>query len=522
MNKIQTHTVVQPDADTTTFVLSCNRLEVLDKTIQSFLSTRDYQTRMVILDDSAEPGVFDVLVERYGAFSDVICFPRNRSQWWALDFMVSFCDTEYIFYLEDDWEFIKPGYLTQSRAILQQHRDIGTIDISLRTHADQGFETHEAELIDDAFYYKKFWRISDHHLHWYGWTGSPNLKRRDDLILLGRVEKWHNEWNIDRRFLALGLKSIFLKDRYVEHLGDHCSRMAGQRPDDSKTPEDFFPVELQADRVFPKFDYYHWDTHLSSRQDITLVTAVLDLEIPGTNFSARNLSSVTKILESQHPVVVYCEPRYHNWVLERRQGRLTQLVNLERSDLEGLDFFARMQELIHMPGWYNQADWISTSVLTSFYYLAFSLIKQKLLADASVRLSSNYYYWLDPDLFTSYDINHSVDSWYFTRIPRQNFFMLKSPCEPDAHRHGYSLKLLEILSGKMPTHLVCGAVFGGTPQQIAEVTEKFYQTLKQSLDLGTVGTEEAIFTIMSERLPGIMHCEEISTGDIGEYLRKLQ
>ena len=520
--KIKTHTIDQLDSDTTTFVLSCNRLAVLDKTIQSFLSTRDYQTRMVILDDSAEPGVFDALVERYGAFSDIICFPRNRSQWWALDFMVSFCDTEYIFYLEDDWEFLKSGYLSQSRKILQQHRDIGTIDISLRTHAEQGFETHEPALIDDAFYYKKFWRISDYHLHWYGWTGSPNLKRRDDLVLLGRVEKWHNEWNIDRRFLALGLKSVFLRDRYVEHLGDHCSRMAEKRPDDSKTPEDFFPAELQAGRVYPKFDYYHWDTHISSPQDITLVTAVLDLQIPDRDFAARNLSSVSRILESRHPVVVFSDPQYQNWILEQRQGRPTEIVTLERHDLEGLDFFARVQELIHMPSWYNQADWIAGSALTSFYYLPFSLIKQKLLAVASEKFSSSYYYWLDPDIFTSYEINDDINSWYFTRVPKQNFFMLKFPHQPSTELHGYNLRLLEIMSGKMPTHLVRGTIFGGTPHQIAEVTEKFYQTLRQSLDLGTVGAEEAIYTILSERFPSIMHCEEISTGDIREYLRKLQ
>ena len=81
MSKVKFHTVDQPDSDTTTFVLSCNRLDVLDKTLQSFYATRDYVTKMVIVDDSAEPGVFETLVERYGKDCDVICFPRNRSQW---------------------------------------------------------------------------------------------------------------------------------------------------------------------------------------------------------------------------------------------------------------------------------------------------------------------------------------------------------------------------------------------------------------------------------------------------------
>ena len=55
MNKIQIHTVVQPVSDVTTFVISCNRLDLLQQTLESFYRTNDYVTKMVILDDSGEP-----------------------------------------------------------------------------------------------------------------------------------------------------------------------------------------------------------------------------------------------------------------------------------------------------------------------------------------------------------------------------------------------------------------------------------------------------------------------------------
>lgn len=258
-NRLLLHAVEQIESDTTAFFLSCNRLDLLDHTIRSFLATRDQPTKMVILDDSAEPGIFETLVARYGAFSDVICFPENRGQWWAMDFMVSYCYTDYIFYVEDDWAFLKTGYLTRSKEILRNHREIGIVDISWRTFEWQGIDSYEKELIENSFYWKKPWRISDIHLRWYGWIGSPNLKRRDDLILLGRIEKWHNEWNIDRKFLALGFKAVFLDGKYVEHLGDARSRMASRRPPGGKTPEDFYPPELQANRRFPKMDYMFLD-----------------------------------------------------------------------------------------------------------------------------------------------------------------------------------------------------------------------------------------------------------------------
>jgi hypothetical protein len=104
MNKIQIHTIVQPVSDVTTFVISCNRLDLLQQTLESFYRTNDYVTKMVILDDSGESEVFEKLVNIYGDRCDIICFPNNRGLWWALDFMTSYCETEYIFYLEDDWD----------------------------------------------------------------------------------------------------------------------------------------------------------------------------------------------------------------------------------------------------------------------------------------------------------------------------------------------------------------------------------------------------------------------------------
>jgi len=177
MPKLQIHTIEQPESDITAFVLSCNRLDLLDQTVQSFLQTRDVITRVVILDDSGVEGVFETLVERYGHLADVVCFPENRGLWWAKDFMVSFCFTKYIFYVEDDWLFLQTGYLEKSRAILEEHRTIGSIDLSWRTFEEEGFDAYDPELIDGAFFYKKPWQITPGHLHWFCWQGSPNLNR---------------------------------------------------------------------------------------------------------------------------------------------------------------------------------------------------------------------------------------------------------------------------------------------------------------------------------------------------------
>jgi hypothetical protein len=194
-----------------------------------------------------------------------------------MDFMVSYCDSKYIFYLEDDWELLKPGYLSKSKAILEKYREVGVVDTSWRTFEWQGIDSYDKKLIDGEFFWKKPWKITDNHLAWHSWVGSPNLRRRDDLIMLGRVEKWHNEWNIDRKFTALGFKGVFLNGEYSRHLGDHCSRMAGQRPDDSKTPYDFYPEELKKNRRAPYINFREMDWIYDYPGDVNLVTMALDI-----------------------------------------------------------------------------------------------------------------------------------------------------------------------------------------------------------------------------------------------------
>lgn len=521
MNRVKIHTIEQPDSDTTCFILSCNRLEVLDKTINSFLNTRDYITKMVIVDDSSEPGVFKTLVEKYGTFCDVICFPRNRSQWWAMDFMVSYCDSEYIFYLEDDWELLKSGYLNQSKQILQKYRNIGTVDISWRTFEWQGIDSYEKELIDNTFYYKKYWRITDYHLGWYGWVGSPNLKRRDDLILLGRVEKWHNEWNIDRRFRALGFKACFLNGEYSKHLGDDCSRMEGKRPHDGTTPENYYPSELKAERTWPEFDYLFLDKHWRDPSDITVVSMMVDLNRHDRNFEEHYLKGITKLLQSRHPIILFGEPQYEQRIRDIRGNRALTFIPYTKTDLEKESFFEPIQNIITKDEWINQAEWMKTSVICSPHYIPLTLMKQSFLEKATNYTNSSYFYWVDSGMFSSYNVPNIIDNYYFTKIPKDNFFLTSFPYYTDTEVHGYNINKMTQACNEKPNYVCRATLFGGTKEQIKNISKLFYEEVNQSIDNGAIGAEESIYTIMSYKYKNVFNRFQMENGDINNYLRTI-
>ncbi|OQB32274.1 MAG: hypothetical protein BWY08_00031 [Bacteroidetes bacterium ADurb.Bin174] len=524
MSRVKIHTVDQPDSDTTTFVLSCDRLEILRKTMSSFLSTRDYETKMVIVDDSAKEGIFETLVAEYGHFCDVICFPTNRSQWWAMDFMVSYCDTEYIFYLEDDWEFLASGYLNASKQILQKYRDIGTVDISWRTFEWQGFDSYYKELIDDMFYYKKPWKISDYHLHWYGWIGSPNLKRRDDLIMLGRVEKWFSEWNIDRKFLALGFKAVFLNGQYVNHLGDDCSRMAGRRPNDGTIPYDYIPPEVSKNRIYPKLDYMFLDSHWQSPYEVTLVTALLDIGRNDRDFFEHYVKGLDQLLECRNPLVVYAEPQYHQYILEKRGNLPIQVKSFNKEYVESCTPFDEIQKIISSESWINQSSWMKNSVICNPYYIPLTLAKVKLLDEVSVEnvFNSSRFFWIDSGMYSSYGVTEHIDTYNFNKLPYDDLFLTSYPYYTDYEIHGYDINVIDTLFNCKPNYVCRATLFGGGRAAIEKLIPFFENTVKISLKNGAIGTEEAIFTVMSARSGSTILCPmrvyAMPNGDIKNLL----
>ena len=584
MQRVLVHTVDQPTVhinspdepvDTTTFVLSCNRLAVLDQTLQSFWATStDYTTKLVIVDDSAVAGVFATLVERYGHVADILCFPRNRSQWWALDFMVSYCDSEYIFYLEDDWLLTQPGYLRKSRTILQKYREVGVVDISWRTFAWQGIDSYESEtLVDGEFYWKKPYKITDGHLAWHLWCGSPNLKRRDDLLMLGRVEKWHNEWNIDRKFTALGFRGVFLNGEYARHLGDDCSVMAGQRPDDSLTPHDFVPAELRVRRSVMEVDYSALDKMYEYPDDVTLVTLVLDLGRHDRLFATHYLSSLDQLLAVRQPLVIYADPQHHAYLQERRR-----MFNVGTSDnrlivrpftlqqLEEHPVYAAVQPIMATTAWQTQSAWLPKSVLTqSPHYVPLTLLKMELLAREAVATVKNpfiakRFFWIDAGLFSSFQISDPIKAFDFLRLgkdtdkdtsvssfnkdtsvssfskdtsvssfskdPTNKLCLASFPYnqvnEPEIH--GFSKAIFSKLSGGAPVPpYVCRAtLFGGTTAAIKNFKTRFDECLAAALAEGAIGTEEALFTLVERLYPDLVNRYAMPSGDIAHYLATIK
>ena len=532
--KLKVHTIDQPDSDTTAFFLSCNRLHLLEQTFYSFLRTRDYLTKIVIVDDSGIEGIFEYLVAKYGQLADVICFPTNRGLWWAKDFMVSFCDTEYIFYVEEDWKFIQSGYLNKSKQILKDYRHIGSIDISWRTFAEEGFDSYETNLQEAGFYYKKPWRISPNHLHWFIWQGSPNLKRREDLILLGRVEQFYNEWNIDRKYYAMGYKGVYLDGRYVIHLGDHESIMVNKRNHEHTTPETLYPEVLKMDRLLPSFDYYALDQHAinynsnmpSKQHKVTLVTSMLDIGrslIDGRDFIGHYLEGLRKLIQTKYPIVVYADKRYYEEVLVMTGGKDCLIIPYDLDMIYyDIKYSELIQNIVRSEEWVNQADWIKTSVLKDPNYILLTLHKIWLLYASAVRFNhfrTDQYYWIDCGICKSFNIDNISDLNLDDLSDKINISSFDYFVNSEIH--GFSREGYNRLYGSMPTNVPRATLFGGNRESISILFELFQNIISKSVSNNYIGTEESIFCQAILDIPELFDIFKMPSGDISYFVSYL-
>src|SRR4030042_2403288 len=213
----------QFDTNVTATITSCGRFDLLQKTIESFLMTSGTGVNIKIYDDSADKEEQQKIIQAYGDTLDLYLGEKRMGQAWALDFLYSKVDTYWLFHMEDDWEFLDTGYLQDSATILWNYPQIMVCGLAIRPeYFELEAATKPKYLHGIKVWDHSKWRISENHGWWYGWIGSPNLKRTSDVRSLPKFlsvpseEDWDN--TVWKGLVELGNKSVWLDKCYVTHI----------------------------------------------------------------------------------------------------------------------------------------------------------------------------------------------------------------------------------------------------------------------------------------------------------------
>lgn len=225
-----------------TFVLtSCGRLDLLEKTLDSFFKFNTYPIdRFIITEDSADQSIFNQCVELNQKYNHKLEFLFNYEklgQSKSVDLAYSKITTEYIFHSEDDWEFYAPGFIEKSIDILENRQDILQAWIRPKTDgilnkiAPEVFYTKNGTpfrtVMPASFYTGRTLENGDKEtvINYSGFSYNPGLKRRKDFNKLGTggYTQFGQEHLIDYYYRDLGYKivsiSISDSDGYVKHSG---------------------------------------------------------------------------------------------------------------------------------------------------------------------------------------------------------------------------------------------------------------------------------------------------------------
>ena len=217
--------VIRAVADVTVVVTSCARHDLLDVTLASFRACNTDQRVgevLVVEDGLADPRQ---ICERHGA--RLLRSGARVGQVVAIDMAYARVDTPFVFHLEDDWEFYRPGFMEPSREVLRV--DPSCIVVNLRAWNDLNDQPLSFTAPDRSFgvVATGFREI------WHGFTWNPGLRRMSDYRRLGRYgdhvkapfdvagqDRGGAEAGVGALYYKLGYRAVVLEEAgYVRHLG---------------------------------------------------------------------------------------------------------------------------------------------------------------------------------------------------------------------------------------------------------------------------------------------------------------
>ena len=229
--------------EVTMVITSCNRAHLLDATLESFVKMNTYPIKLTyIIDDSGVVGCNDAVAAKYTGKLNIVPIynPVNIGQVQSIDKVYSYVRTKWIFHCEEDWCFLKPGFIEKSMTVFRENPAENIFTVWLRPH------TVSHPVVTDNlgrgyFEMKRDFSYVDKGVEytWGGITFNPGLRKTTDCLLLHpyclRCEKMtHNnmdyigEYTVNKAYVQRGYYAMVLSDPtgHVDHIGwnDHIKR----------------------------------------------------------------------------------------------------------------------------------------------------------------------------------------------------------------------------------------------------------------------------------------------------------
>lgn len=207
-------------SDITLVVTSCGRFDLLKRTLASFDLFNTAPIREVfITEDAGDDAVRLAIPEHWLSHCTFLINRPKLGQLASIDLAYGSVKTPYIFHCEDDWAFYRPGFVEDSKTVLEQRPDI--LQVWLRNYV-YDLQVHSPyihlgprEVIGGVPCYPL---LSDKP-EWQGFSLNPGLRRIKEYWLCAPYAGFEGEKGLSRRYAQLNMAAVTLEGDAVLHTG---------------------------------------------------------------------------------------------------------------------------------------------------------------------------------------------------------------------------------------------------------------------------------------------------------------
>lgn len=212
--------IFSTDSDVSVVVTSCGRFDLLRRTLASFDAFNTAPIREVLItEDSGDQAVADCIPEHWREHTRFFVNVPRLGQLRSIDLAYSEVKTPWVFHCEDDWEFYRPGFIEESRTLLES--DPQALQVWLRSFA------HDLAIHSPYVYLGQrrvvegipCYPVGSHKEDWQGFSFNPGLRRLADYRLHAPYSEHTSEKALSRLYAAEGRHALILENDAVLHTG---------------------------------------------------------------------------------------------------------------------------------------------------------------------------------------------------------------------------------------------------------------------------------------------------------------
>ena len=197
-------------------ITSCGRFDLLRATLASLLPNLDVRPqKIVIVEDSCDPAVKTVAAEFDGDF-EILVNEVKLGQIASIDRAYNTISTPYIFHCEDDWEFLRSGFITESAALLHHLDRVSMVGLRPREELNPLIRKLPAERAANVEFFQYDPAL---HPEYFSYSFNPGLRRLSDYQKIGPFAHLGHEPDISYAFKKAGFRMAGLQHPAVRHIG---------------------------------------------------------------------------------------------------------------------------------------------------------------------------------------------------------------------------------------------------------------------------------------------------------------